>query len=32
VDRTEFHSRLRILARKLGSDEAELRLAAGSHA
>lgn len=32
VDRTEFHSRLRILARSLGDDEADLRLATGSHA
>lgn len=32
VDRTEFHSRLRILARSLGDDEADLHLATGSHA
>jgi gamma-butyrobetaine dioxygenase len=32
VDRTEFHSRLRILARKLGDDQADLFLPTGSHA
>lgn len=32
VDRTEFHSRLRILGRSLGDSESDLRLAAGSHA
>jgi gamma-butyrobetaine dioxygenase len=32
VDRTEFHSRLRVLARSLGDEEADLQLATGSHA
>jgi gamma-butyrobetaine dioxygenase len=32
VDRTEFHSRFRILARSLGDHEADLHLATGSHA
>jgi len=32
VDRTEFHSRFRILGRSLGEPDAELRFAAGSQA